>query len=132
MALVRTGTPFVGYASLVSAAAVTFSLYTVMGQAAYTLGAKERVYITNITISSGDTGATAQLITIDSGSVTAGINPVPTKIVSAYIKAAKAMQPLQIPPGECRGVFGVVPRAFASAVTTGTVELVIFGYIGRS
>jgi hypothetical protein len=130
--ITQTGTPVVGYASLTSAAAVQFALTTVMGQAAYTLQATERVYITNITISSGDTGGTAQLITLDTGPVTAGTNPTPTKLVSAYVNSAKPMQPIQIPVGCCRGVFGIVPRVAAAAVTAGTVEVVIFGFVSKT
>jgi hypothetical protein len=122
-----TGTPFVGYASLTNAAPgpTSFTLYTVMGQAAYTLGAQERCYITNITISSSDTAAA--LIVVDTGGTT------PTKLLSAYVSVSQPIQPEIIEPGFCRGIFGVAPRATASAVTSGkTVELVLKGYLGRT
>jgi hypothetical protein len=123
------GTPVVGYVSLSNGAVgpTAFTLFTVMGQASYTLQSKERIYVTNITVSSSDTNAAPPLITIDSGGTT------PTKWVNAYVSAAKPLQPIQIPPGVLKGIFNVVPRATAASVTaTTTVEIVIKGYISTT
>lgn len=129
MAIISSnGTPFVGYVSLTNAAPgpVTFALVTVMGQANYTLQANERVNITNITVSSSD-GTGTPLITVDTGGGT------PTKFVSAYVNTTQQLQPVQISPGMAHGIFGVVPRATANAVTAAkTVEIVIKGFISRT
>jgi hypothetical protein len=123
----RNGTPFVGYASLTNGAPgpTSFALFTQMGSAAYTLQAGERCYVTNITVSSSDSG-TSQLLTVDSGGTT------PTKFASAYVNAGKPLQPISLPPSTCHGIAGVAPRATAAAVTTGTVELTLFGYVSRT
>lgn len=122
----NSGTPFVGYASLTPGAPgpVAITLFTVMGATAYALQSTERCYITNVTISSGDTAT--NLITIDSGGTT------PTKFVSAYVSQTKVLSPLQIPPGVCRGIAGVVPRATAAAVSGATVEIIVKGFISRT
>ena len=128
MALVKTGTPVVGYASLTNGAPgpTSFALQVTMGGAsAYTLAATERLYITNITISTND--AAAPLVTIDTGGTT------PTKLTRVYASPTSPPSPEAIPPGVCRGLFGVAPRASAPAVTLGkTVEVVIAGYVGRA
>ncbi len=122
------GTPVIGYVSLTNGAPgpTAFALFTVMGQAAYTLQATERIYITNITVSSSD--GTTSLVTVRSDS---GANP--TKFVSAYVSSTKPLQPVQIPAGICRGIFGTVPVALAATVTAATtVEIVLKGYISRT
>lgn len=125
------GTPFIGYVSLTpgTPGPANFALFTVMGAAAYTLGAKERLYITNITVSSNDTSAApVPIITIDSA------GSVPTQFARAYVNNVRQLQPIAIPPGVARGIFGVAPRAGstisgAASVGNGTVEVVIKGYV---
>ena len=121
------GTPVTGYISLTNGAPgpVAFALFTVMGQAAYTLQANERVYITNITVSTNDTAL--QLFTLDSGGTT------PTVFAKSYVSNTVPMQPINIPAGVLHGIFGVVPRAAAGAVTTAkTIEVVFLGYVSRT
>lgn len=135
MALCTTGTPFIGYLSLTNATPgpVSFPIQVVMGGTSdpYTLLPADKVYITNITMSSND--ATAALVTVDTGSSGGGVDTTPTKLVSAYLSATQYLQPEQIPPGVCHGPPGVAPRATASAVTAGkTVEIIIKGYIGKT
>jgi hypothetical protein len=128
------GTPFVGYVSLTpgSPGPTAFTLFVVMGQAAYTLLATERCYITNITVSSNDTSAApVPIITVDSGGTT------PTFFAHAYVNNARQLQPIAIPPGVARGISGVVPRAGstisgASSVGNGTVEVIVKGYISKT
>jgi hypothetical protein len=127
MALVISGTPFVGYLSLTNGAIgpTAFTLFTVMGKAAYTLQSTERLYITNITISSNDT--TQALVTVDTGGST------PTKLASTYLSTSQPPAVENIPLGACKTIFGTVPRGTASAVTsTKTVEFVIKGLISQS
>lgn len=133
MAITTVGTPFVAYAQLTNGAPgpVAFTLYTVMGSASYALASNERVYITNITLSSNDTAVA--LVTLDTGDTGGTGDTTPTKLVSAYLSASQYLQPEQIPPGCCRGVFGVAPRIAATAVTSGkTVEAILKGYIAKT
>lgn len=114
MALVLTGTPFVGYCALAngSIGPTPFTLYTDPGNtAAYTLAAAgttpnaERVYITNVTLSSND--ATAAIVTLDTGSTGSGANTQPTTLLQAFLSATQVLQPIQIPPGVLRGIPGI-------------------------
>jgi hypothetical protein len=140
MALITAGTPFVGSVALSNAAPgpANFSLVVDQGSGvAYTLAAAgagapsaERVFVTNVLISSSDT-ATAQ-ITLDSGSVGSGGDATPTVWLVAQVSISQPLQPVMIPRGVLRGVPGVVPRLTASAVTAGkTVTAIIIGYIAR-
>lgn len=136
MSLTQNGTPCVGYATLVNGAIgpIAFTLYTKLGQPAYTLQPAspstgqpnaERLYVTGISISSDDT--TQALITVDSGGTT------PTKIASQYASSVQPPGVTSFPPGVMRGIPGVAPRATASAVTaTKAVQVVIKGFISRS
>jgi hypothetical protein len=123
-----SGTPVIGYLSLVTATPgpVAFALFTVMGAAAYTLQAKERVYITAITLSSNDSANTG-IVTVDSGGTT------PTKFASMYIPSANLPGTASLPPGTARGIYGVVPRAGIASVTAlKTIEIIISGYISST
>lgn len=134
MGVALTGTPVIGYVSLNSGSLGPnpFALFQVMGQAAYTLAATEKVYITAITLSTNDSAA--GLVTIDAGPVQAGpplISAV-TKIASIYPPTNQQTSAVSIPPGYCRGIFGVSPRATAAAITAAkTVEITIYGYIAK-
>jgi hypothetical protein len=121
------GTPVLGYISLApgSLGPTAFSLFTVKGQAAYTLAANERVYITNISISTNDTAV--PLITIDTG------GPTPTNVLRAYMPASMQAVQESIAVGAAPCIFGVVPRATASAITAAkTVEITIAGLVSRT
>jgi len=121
------GTPFVGYLSLVNGAIgpTNIPIFTVMGQAAYTMQANERLYITNITVSSNDT--TQALITVDSGGTT------PTKLLSSYLSTTQPPAVVNMPPGTMRGIAGTLLRGTAGAITaTKSVEIVVTGYISRT
>lgn len=124
-----TGTPFLGYVSLTHAAPgpVAIALFTVMGQAAYTLQAAERCYITNISLSSNDSAGT-EIVTVDTGGAT------PTKLANLYIPTNQYPATFSYPPGSMNGVLGVAPRAGAPAgITLGkTIEIVLIGYISRT
>ena len=126
-----SGTPFIGYVSLTNGAVgpTPFTLY--VNGAAYTLQAlsgsvaAERIYITNITISSNDT--TQALVTVDDNSTP------PVKLASQYLSSTQPPGIEQLPPGIGRLAPGKVPRATASAVTAAkTVEFMIKGYISRT
>jgi hypothetical protein len=125
--LTTTGTPFVGYAQLTNASPgpKAFLLFVTMGQAAVSMPATMRAYITDLVVSSND--ATAALVTFDSGGTT------PTKFDSVYMSATQQLQPQEMPPGVLRGVFGLMPRIGATAVSGGaTVEAIIYGYLSAS
>ena len=117
------GTPFTGYVSLSSATtSAQFSLFVNMGQTAYTLQPGDRLYIDQIQISTNDT--TQRLVTVDT------LGPTPTKLVSAYVVSTQPPFTESTAPGIGRSCVGIVPRAFAPAVTAGkTVECVIVGHI---
>lgn len=123
------GTPVVGYLSLTNGApgptAIAFTFADGTNRS-YTFVSQERLYITNITISSND--GTQALITVDSGGAT-----TPTKLASQYLSATQPPGVVQFAPGTCRCEFGVAPRGTASAVTAAkTVEIVVNGYIART
>jgi hypothetical protein len=125
----QSGTPFQGYVSLTNGAPgpVTFALFSPQGIAAMggSFAAPMRLYVTSIVISSND--GTQALITVDSGGTT------PTKLCSQYQSASQPPGVVHFDPGICRGIPGVVPRATASAVTSGkTVEVCIAGYISNT
>jgi hypothetical protein len=128
--MITQGTPFFGYVSLTNAAPgpVNIAIFIEPGAAALgslptnSNGQSARLYITNVALSSNDSAQ--PLVTIDTGGTT------PTKIASAY--AANTMPPAEevIPPGVGRCIPGVVPRATASAVTSGkSVEVTLSGYL---
>jgi hypothetical protein len=122
----NAGTPFIGYCQLTNGAPgpTNFTLFSVMGQAAYTLQATERLVITNITVSSNDTQA---LTTVDTGGTT------PTPLMKTYLGSTQPPAVETIPPGCCHTIFGVVPRATASAVTgANTVQIIIKGFLTKS
>lgn len=124
-----SGTPIMGSLSLApgSLGPTAFALFTVMGQAAYTLKANERIYVHSIAVSTND--AVLELITVDTGGVT------PTKIVSAYLMFGGAFSPISLnwPPGTAHGIFGVVPRGSASAITAAkTVEITMSGIVSKT
>jgi hypothetical protein len=125
MALVTNGTPFVGYVQLTNAAAGPIPFGLTVNGAPYVVPATERLYITNLTVSSGD--PTQALVTVDDGPANA------RKLVSAYVGAAQPPATETIPPGVCRLAFGQTPRATASAVTSGaTIECTIAGFLSRT
>jgi hypothetical protein len=123
-----SGTPFIGYLSLITATPgpMAFALFTVMGASAYTLKATERCYLTAITLSSNDSANTG-IVTVDSGGTT------PTKFASLYIPSSNLPGTMAIPPGTARGIFGTLPRAGITSVTAlKTIEIVISGYISTT
>lgn len=127
MGIRLTGTPFVGYISLTSAAPgpVNIAIFNPMGGAAYTLSAAEMLVVTNITVSSNDTAAA--LVTVDTAGTT------PTKLLSSYLSSTLPPVSVQAPTGCVHGIFGVPLRATATAVTAGkTVEIVVYGLISRT
>lgn len=122
-----SGTPVVVYASLTNAAPgpVSMTLFRTMGANSVAINADERLYITNITMSSNDT--TQALVTVDTGGL------VPTKLASSYLSTTQPPAVVNNPPGTVRGILGTLPRAAASAVTAGkTVEIVITGYLSKT
>lgn len=120
----NTGTPLTGYISLANGSLGPTAFALFVNSAAYTLNAAERVYVTNITLSSND--GTQALITVDDGGT------APQKLVSTYLSATQPPAVVAPPPGCCRTEPGHVPRATASAITaTKTVECTIQGYVAR-
>src|SRR5579864_1873977 len=128
MGMVLTGNPVLGYISLTNAAPgpVAFAIFTILGVAAGSLAATQRIYITNITVSSNDTANTG-IVTVDSAGTT------PTPIAKVYIPTNQQPLTVSIPPGCAKGIFGVVPRAGIASVTAGkTVEVTFQGYISST
>lgn len=143
MSIVKTGTPFVGYAQLKNGTLgpVAFTLYTVLtGNTPYALQAAaaatggfttgtegtpqaERLIITNISISTNDTNI--DLVTLDAGASAASL-------LSRYISNLVAYNE-HFEAGFLKCQSGVVPRVSASAVAPGcTIECTIHGFITRS
>jgi hypothetical protein len=119
-----SGTPVTGYVSLTNGAIGPTAFALFVNSASYTLNAAERLYITNITLSSSD--GTQALITVDDGGAT------PQKLVSTYLSSTQPPASISIPQGGCRTEPGKVPRATASAITAAkTVECSILGYVAR-
>jgi hypothetical protein len=124
VALIASGTPFIGYVSLTPGAPgpVPFAIFLIMGQAAIAMPANLVPYIVNMTLSSND--SVASLVTVDSGGT------APTKFLRAYMSQTQVLQPEQIALGVLRGILGTAPRAAAQAVSAGaTVECTIMGYL---
>ena len=119
------GTPFVGYASLTNGAPGPTALTLYVNGAAFTATVTDRLYLTNITLSSND--GTQALITIDDN------GSVPVKLASQYLSNVQPPGIVTIPPGTQRLAPGKVPRATASAVTAAkTVEVVVTGYVSKT
>lgn len=123
-----SGTPITGVCSLTNGAPgpTNFTLQQVSNGSTYTLGAKEVVVITSISISSNDTAQPT--ITIDDGITGA---PFTARVLAkVYTGASLPAATMAFPPGMCVCRRAVLPRATASAVTTAkTVEIVIVGYV---
>ncbi len=125
--MITQGTPFLGYVSLTNGAPgpVAFSIFVEPGGAALTLAAPQRLYVTNVAISSNDSAQPK--VVIDTGGST------PTTISSFYASNTAPPAVEVIPPGVGRCIPGVVPRASASAVTLGkTVEVTLAGFISNT
>ena len=132
MGVELTGTPVTGYVSLNSGALgpLPFALTVVRGQAAYTLGATEKIYIIGLVVSTNDSAA--GLVTIDDGAIQTGITVV-TKLFSIYPATNQQINTVSLFAGYTKGVAGVVPRATAAAVTSAkTIECMLYGYISRT
>ena len=137
MALVVSGTPFVGLATLGPSPGppglgpLAFTLYTdLSGGSPYTLAAAgtqgapnaERCYVCAIAISTND--ATGGLVVVDAGADS-------VNVVSAYVTAAAPLVQ-HIPLGVLRLVPGVAPRITAAAIASGkALVATILGYVSR-
>jgi hypothetical protein len=128
MPLVQQGTPVVGYLSLTNGApgpvAIAFT-YADGTNRAYAFIAAERLYVTNVSMSSNDTAQA--LITVDTGGAT------PTKLASQYLSNTQPPGVVSYWAGVIKCEFGIAPRGTATAVTAAkTVEIVVNGYVART
>jgi hypothetical protein len=123
MALVNNGSPILGYVSLNSTSPGPVPFALTLNGAPYVVPTNERIYITNITVSSNNTPT---LVTIDDGPAHA------SKLLSAYCSSLMPPCVVPIPLGVCRLEFGQTPRASASAAPSGTIECTIYGYVSRT
>lgn len=120
-----TGTPFVAYLSLVNGAIGPTNVAVFTNGNPFTPSANDKLYVTNITVSSSDT--TQALITVDDGAATA------RKLLSTYLSATQPPAVVSIPPGACVLRPGVLPRGTATAVSAAkTVEIVVNGFVSKA
>jgi hypothetical protein len=123
MSLIASGTPVLGYVSLTNAAPGPVAFALTLNGAPHVLTPQERLYITNIAASNDGTAA---LVTVDDGPLNA------CKLMSVYLGTLLPPAAITIEPGVGRLQFGQIPRATASAVTGGTVECILYGYLART
>ena len=121
----QSGTPFVGYISLTSAAPgpLPIPMYVIAGSGTpYSLQAGEKVVLEAFSISSNDT--TPDLVTITDGAAT------PKKFVSVYNGVSQPPAGATLPIGLALGKLATALVATSTAITaTKTVEITIYGVI---